>query len=530
MKTLPKGFKIGDVEIVEVLSCNNSEISYLGEMNGQKVVAKEVFVEGADRDADGKVVGSLQLSAKLNRLKADAIEVGLKLKDFSHESIAEVKNIVLQNDTVYLVREYIEGKVLSEISPSEIDSRNLFGKLLQVLFYAQNKGVYNLSISMDNIVVCNDETIKLLDVKLSSSADPEVDYAFMLSSLLLAFFTRTKPLSLQEVKNGDHEKIQAKKGYVLKVEDEEDVPRIKTAIEMGLLASAKRRMGLIDLANTIDIVLDHALITESLNRDQEFGDPALRVKFVPTASPLDKKIIYNILNDMVLVKGTRSFKLGSDDSDSSAADDEKPAKIIRMNTFFMSKFLVTQALYADVLGKNPTERKGRNLPVEIKSFVDADEFLIILNSKLDPACTFRFSLPTEAQYEYAAEGGQSSESYKYPGGDCLTEVAWYAANSENRSHDVGQKKPNSLGICDLAGNVKELCVDYYNRNTYSLYTEGAKAPSVPGEAKVTRGGNFQSRGFACRSKSRTPVDSDKVAISHIGFRLVVNYKDVKKAK
>lgn len=524
MKTLPHGFKIGDVEIVELLSHNESGISYLGDKNGQKVVVKEVFVDGANRDADGKVVGSLQLSAKLNRVKADAIDLGLLLKDFSHQSIATMLDIVEQNNTVYLVREFVEGQVLSEISPGEIDSRNLFGKLLQALFYAQNRGVYNLSISMENIVVCNDETIKLLDVKLASSVDPEVDYAFMLSALLLAFFTGTRPLTLQEVKNGDDVKIRAMKGFALQDK------RIKTAIEMGLLASAKRRMGLIDLANTIDIVLDHTLITQSLNQNHEFGDPALIVKFVPTASPLDKKIIYNILNDMVLVKGTRSFKLGSDDSDSSAADDEKPAKIIRMNTFFMSKFLVTQALYADVLGKNPTERKGRNLPVEIKSFVDADEFLIILNSKLDPACTFRFSLPTEAQYEYAAEGGQSSESYKYPGGDCLTEVAWYAANSENRSHDVGQKKPNSLGICDLAGNVKELCVDYYNRNTYSLYTEGAKAPSVPGEAKVTRGGNFQSRGFACRSKSRTPVDSDKVAISHIGFRLVVNYKDVKKAK
>ena len=109
MKTLPKGFKIGDVEIVEVLSCNNSEISYLGEMNGQKVVAKEVFVEGADRDADGKVVGSLQLSAKLNRLKADAIDLGLLLKDFSHQSIATMLDIVEQNNTVYLVREFVDA-------------------------------------------------------------------------------------------------------------------------------------------------------------------------------------------------------------------------------------------------------------------------------------------------------------------------------------------------------------------------------------------------------------------------------------
>lgn len=301
---------------------------------------------------------------------------------------------------------------------------------------------------------------------------------------------------------------------------------------MGLLASAKRRMRLVDMADTIGVVLDPDLITASINRDQEFGDPALRVKFVPTASPLDKNSIYNILNDMELVKGIQSFKLGSDDSDCTAADDEKPAKIIRMNTFFMSKYLVTQALYAKVFGINPTEQKGSNLPVEIKSFEDADEFVRRLNRKLDDKCGFRFDLPTESQYEYAATGGQNSDSFIYPGSDCLTDVAWYKDNSGGRSHDVGGKKPNSLDLFDMAGNVKCLCKDRYNRNAYSLYTEGVEAPdTIVGEssARVTRGGNFESGGFACRCKSRTPVDAGKVATSHIGLRIVVNFKK-KKAK
>ena len=125
--------------------------------------------------------------------------------------------------------------------------------------------------------------------------------------------------------------------------------------------------------------------------------------------------------------------------------------------FYIGKFEVTQKQWKAIMGKNPSYFKGDNLPVEMVSWNDVQEFLFRLN-----ALTGRnYRLPTQAEWEFAARGGSASKGYIYSGSNGIAVVAWFKENSNNRTHPVGTKQPNELGIYDMSGNVWEWCEDLY---------------------------------------------------------------------
>ncbi len=148
------------------------------------------------------------------------------------------------------------------------------------------------------------------------------------------------------------------------------------------------------------------------------------------------------------------------------------------------------------MANNPSYFKGDNLPVEYVSWGDCQEFI----SKLNQLTGKHFRLPTEAEWEYAARGGDKSKGYKYAGSNNISSVAWYDGNSGNTTHNVGTKLPNELGLYDMSGNVLEWCQDWYGGYSSSGQTNPSGASS--GSNRVHRGGGWDYNARHCRVSAR----------------------------
>ena len=167
------------------------------------------------------------------------------------------------------------------------------------------------------------------------------------------------------------------------------------------------------------------------------------------------------------------------------------------------------------MSNNPSYFKGDNLPVEKVSWNDCQEFI----SKLNTITGKTFRLPTEAEWEYAARGGKKSKGYQYSGSNNLSDVAWYEDNSGNKTHAVGSKQANELGIYDMSGNVWEWCQDWYGKYSSSSQTNPTGANS--GSNRVRRGGGWGGNAWICRSSYRYSY-APGFSNDSLGLRLVLS--------
>jgi formylglycine-generating enzyme required for sulfatase activity len=234
-------------------------------------------------------------------------------------------------------------------------------------------------------------------------------------------------------------------------------------------------------------------------------------------------------SNMVFVEGG-SFLMGNPSSD---RPNERPVHPVQVRSFYMGKYEVTQKEWVAIMGTNPSNWKGNDLPVETVTWYEAVEYCNRLSLKegLTPAyrwisdsspCNFTVSgyrLPTEAEWEYAAKGGKQGDflSYDYSGGNSVDAVGWYSENSGGRTHRVGTKLPNGLGLYDMSGNVWEWCWDWFQDYPRGAQTNPMGACS--GASRVLRGGSWVVDGQFLRSACRyfnKPSDRG----SYFGFRLL----------
>lgn len=210
-----------------------------------------------------------------------------------------------------------------------------------------------------------------------------------------------------------------------------------------------------------------------------------------------------------------SFAMGAANDDYDADASEKPAHLVTVSTFAIGRTEVTQQLWVAIMGKNPSFTKGDKLPVTNISYNDCLEFIAKLNSLTGR----HFRLPTEAEWEYAARGGNKSMGYKYSGSNAIGSVAWYEGNSYNSTHEVGTKTANELGLHDMTGNVWEWCSDW--KGLYSSTAqENPKGPTT-GELRVYRGGSMVSSNKACRISIRLGGYPSSCKLADLGFRLAL---------
>ena len=259
----------------------------------------------------------------------------------------------------------------------------------------------------------------------------------------------------------------------------------------------------------------------------------------------NERVIKNLLNSLVYVEGG-SFKMGS----TSSAKDEKPAHTVTLSSYCMAQTEITQEQWRAVMNSDPSMFIGDVLPVEYISWYDAIVFcnkLSILDNKTpvysvngetDPdewgfmpeqrntltgETTMNrnangYRLPTEAEWEYAAKGGNKSKGYKYSGStNTKKDVAWYEENSNKNTHTVATKSPNELGLYDMSGNVWEWCWDWYG--PYSKEVQTDPTGPVSGVSRVTRGGSYDEDDFNCRVATRSR-DNPTYRRNSVGFRIV----------
>ena len=223
---------------------------------------------------------------------------------------------------------------------------------------------------------------------------------------------------------------------------------------------------------------------------------------------------------MIAVEGG-TFLMGAQNTnpnganyDSEAFSGESPVHSVTLSDYYIGETEVTQELWEVVMGSNPSSFRGDHIPVERVSWNDCKEFI----EKLNNLTGKNFRLPTEAEWEYAARGGNQSQGYIYSGSYNIEDVAWYTNNSSSRTHHVKTKLPNELGIYGMSGNVWEWCEDWYGDYSSELQIN----PTGPswGSNRVRRGGGWNSLARNCRVSVRSNGNPDGV-YGDLGLRLAL---------
>jgi formylglycine-generating enzyme required for sulfatase activity len=236
----------------------------------------------------------------------------------------------------------------------------------------------------------------------------------------------------------------------------------------------------------------------------------------PLAPPFTENLPNGVTLEMVGLPAGQ-FLMGSPDSDPDARDNEKPQHQVKVNSFAIGKYPVTQAQYQAVMGTNPSlfQNNPQN-PVEQVSWNDAQAFC----RKLSQITGKTYRLPTEAEWEYACRAGTTTRFYFGDDANQLGDYAWYKGNSQQTTHPVGQKRPNGWGLYDMSGNVWEWCEDDWHDNYIGAPRDGSAWLTNDNHSQILRGGSWYSNPNVCRSAFRLNHNRRDHLNDDYGFRVV----------
>ncbi len=415
------------------------------------------------------------------------------LGEVSNGQIPKLYDYFVEEEAFYLVQELIEGETLSEKVKNEgpfsvTAVMGILGSLLSVLTYIHNSNKIHRDIKPDNIILRQEDGEPvLLDfgivkevINLDSQGNPTTSTAIGTTGYMPPEQQNRRPVYASDLYALGWTGI-----YLLTGKHPYNVEK-----------SQWRKLAL-GIDSRFADILDKATELETMNRYKATQEMlhALHYSGARIQRHSDETFKNSIGMEFVVI-APRSFTMGSE-----RRSTEKPAHRVTINqSFYMGRYQVTQAEWRAVMESNPSKFKGDDLPVETISWDDVQQFLQKLNAIADG---YTYRLPTEAEWEYACRADSTGEYCFGDGTGELEQYAWYEKNSENSTHQVGEKAPNAWGLYDMHGNVWEWCQDTYQNNYNGAPTDGS-AWEVESDYKerVLRGGAWNIPARNCRSAFR----------------------------
>ena len=543
----------GKYRIIKKLGQGGFGITYLAEntlLEGKVAIKEFFFKEYCERD-DATCHVTIPTTGNreiVERFKQKFIKEAKTIFRLNHPNIVRIHDVFEENDTAYYVMDYIEGESLGDMvkrrgAIPEAEALGYVKDAASALEYIHSKNINHLDINPDNlmkrkedgrIIVIDFGVTKQYAAVISEGSTPECishDYSpvelyrknreqtfspqsdvYALAATLFKLLTGNTPPEAIEVLG---------EGLPVAELQEMHISRsVISAIAMAMKGRHERTQTIAEFVSNLE------------NRANKSKKPVFKSGWlwavviavaivalwlmVPSQKSESPKASYSngilTVNDikynMVWVEGG-TFRMGATSEQGSDA-----AHSVTLSGYYIGKTEVTQALWKAVMGSNPSDFEGDDLPVECVSWDDCQEFI----EKLNYLTGQNFRLPTEAEWEFACRGGNNSLGYEYSGSDYIDDVAWNGDNSGEKTHLVATKLPNELGIHDMSGNVWEWCSDWYGD-----YSSGALTnPNGPndGVSRVGRGGCWYYDELSCRSSYRFLGDPTTCAAG-LGLRLAL---------
>ena len=536
-----------------------SKITFIGDvMLGRMVAVKEFFMRDlCNRDqATLRVsVGATGSEVLVNRFKDKFLKEARLIAGMGERHIVRIHDIFEENGTAYYVMEHINGGSLDSLvrkgALKETDALRITKEIGEALGYVHSRNVLHLDVKPSNILFRSNGEAVLIDFGISKRYDeggeetsgspaaiskgyaPIEQYNQSLHNFSPATDVYSLGATLFKMLTGN---TPPEASLLL----DEGFPRcpvgvspqVWKAVEKAMRPSRKLRFQTVaEFITAFGVVSPQrqgVRITTELDEETKVletppGKIAIKESF-------KKYTVNGVSFEMVLVQPGK-FTMGATSEMMNPWDDEKPAHFVTLTKhYYLGKTVVTQALWKAVMGSNPARFNGKtfwksimgkeidnscdNRPVESVCWNACQEFITKLNMLTGQS----FRLPTEAEWEFAARGGNQSRHCQFSGSDDFKEVAWYVMNSGNATHDVATKQPNELGLYDMSGNVWEWCEDWYG-----LYDGSEKTdPTGPatGVYRIARGGSWRVIPRRLRSCGRS-YELPDISVDHLGFRLAL---------
>lgn len=530
----------GRYKIERMLGQGGFGITYLAIQSGleRKVAIKEFFMrEHCERDerTSHVTLGTKGSRDTVKLYRDKFLKEARNIAKLDHPNIVSIIDVFEENGTAYYVMKYAENgsladKVKRDGCLSEQVATRYILQIADALVYIHERKMNHLDVKPGNIMLNKHDVTILIDFGLSKQYD-----------MVTEGQTSATPVAISR---GYAPMEQYRDGGVSKFSPQTDIyalgatyfklltgvtpPSAFDIDENGLPIEELKEKGISQAAISVisqamesrkkDRMADVRQFAKLLTSKEEvMEDETTTIVECEESVDSDDVLpitVKGVTFNMIKVDGG-TFTMGATPEMEEPYNNEKPTHQVTLSSYYIGETEVTQALWKAVMGSNPSYWQGDNLPVESVSWNDCQDFL----RKLNEITKRRFRLPTEAEWEFAARGGNKSRHTQYSGSGDIDEVAWYGGNSGFKTHPVKTKKANELGIYDMSGNVWELCQDWYG--FYSSGAETNPTGATSGVGRVLRGGCWGYGAGGCRSSNRNGIAPDNRG-DYLGFRLVLS--------